>query len=81
MVTIRRVDGVGQSAPEAAVSAADRALMAGDLAAAVSALDRLTGPAVEAARPWLEMARQRLAAETALHQVEGLLVARLGATR
>jgi hypothetical protein len=81
LVTIRRVDGAGQSAPEAALSAADRALMAGDLAAAVSALDRLTGPAAEAARPWLEMARQRLAAETALHQVEGLLVARLGAAR
>jgi len=81
LVTIRRVDGAGQSAPEAAVSAADRALMAGDLAAAVGALDRLTGSAAEAAQPWLQMARQRLAAETALHQVEGLLVARLGSAR
>jgi hypothetical protein len=81
LVTIRRVDGGGQSAPEAAVSAAERALTAGDLAAAVNGLDPLTGPAAEAARPWLQMARQRLAVEEALHQVEGLLVARLGAAR
>jgi hypothetical protein len=81
LVTIRRVDGAGQSAPEAAVNAAERSLTAGDLAGAVAALDPLTGPAAEAARPWLQMARQRLAVETALHQVEGLLVARLGPAR
>lgn len=81
LVTIRRVDGAGQSAPEAAVNAAERSLTAGDLAGAVNALDPLTGPPAEAARPWLQMARQRLAVEAALHQVEGLLVVRLGAAR
>jgi hypothetical protein len=81
LVTIRRVDGAGQSAPETAVSAAERSLTAGDLAGAVNALDPLTGPPAEAARPWLQMARQRLAVEAALHQVEGLLVVRLGAAR
>ena len=70
-----------QSAPEAALSAAERSLAAGDLAGAVAALDPLSGPAAEAARPWLQMARQRLAVEAALHQVEGLLVARLGAAK
>jgi hypothetical protein len=81
LVTIRRIDGAGQSAPEAALSAAERSLAAGDLAGAVAALDPLSGPAAEAARPWLQMARQRLAVEAALHQVEGLLVARLGAAK
>ena len=81
LVTIRRIDGAGQSGPEAALSAAERFLAVGDLAGAVAALDPLAGPAAEAARPWLQMARQRLAVETALHQVEGLLVARLGAAK
>jgi hypothetical protein len=81
LVTIRRIDGAGQTVPEAAVSGAERSLAAGDLAAAVAALDRLTGPAAEAARPWLQMARQRLAVETALRQVEGVLVTRLGAAK
>ena len=81
LVTIRRVDGVGQSAAEAGVSAAERALAAGDLPGAVTALDGLTGSAAEAARPWLQMASQRLAAEEALHRVQSLLVARLGPAR
>jgi hypothetical protein len=81
LVTIRRIDGVGQSEPEAAVSAAERALRGGDLAAAIAGLDRLAGPPAEAARPWLQMARQRLAVEAALHRVEELLTARLGAAR
>ena len=81
LVTIRRVDGAGQSAAEAGVSAAERALAAGDLPGAVTALDGLTGSAAEAARPWRQMAGQRLAAEEALHRVQSLLVARLGPAR
>jgi hypothetical protein len=81
LVTIRRVDGAGQSVPEAAVSAAERSVAAGDLAGAVAALEPLTGPAADAARPWLQMARERLAVDRALHQVESLLVARLGSPR
>lgn len=81
LVTIRRIDSAGQTAPEAAISAAEHSLAAGDLAGAVAALDALTGPGAELARPWLQMARQRLAVETALHHVETLLVARLGAAR
>jgi hypothetical protein len=81
LVTIRRIDGAGQSEPEAVVSAAERALAGGDLAAAIAALDRLAGPPAEAARPWLQMARQRLAVEAALQRVEELLTARLGAAR
>ena len=47
LVTIRRVDGAGQSAAEAGVSAAERALAAGDLPGAVTALDGLTGSAAD----------------------------------
>src|SRR5207237_670933 len=81
LVTIRRIDGAGQTPPEAAVNAAEKFLAAGDLPGAVASLDQLTGQAAEAARPWLQMARQRLAVESALRQIEGLLVARLGAAR
>ena len=81
LVTIRRIEGAAQSAPEAAVSAAAHALAAGDLAGAIAALDRLTGPAAETAQPWLLMARQRLAAEEGLHRVQALVMARLGPAR
>ena len=77
LVTIRRVDGAQQSGPEGAVSAAERALARGDLGDAVGELDRLSGANAEAAAPWLQMARQRLAVEAALAHIQELLVARL----
>jgi hypothetical protein len=79
LVTIRRIDDAAKTGPEAAIDAAQSALARGDLAAAVSALDPLTGPNAEAARPWLRMARERLAAEAALTHLQELLAARLGA--
>jgi hypothetical protein len=78
LVTIRRIGSGRRSEPEAAVNAAENNLAAGDLAAAVGALDRLGGVPGEAARPWLQMARQRLAVENALRRVEASLTARLG---
>jgi hypothetical protein len=78
LVTIRRIDGAGQSGAGAAVAAAEHSLAAGDLDAAVAALNRLSGAPADAARPWLQMARERLAVETALRHIEALLVARLG---
>jgi hypothetical protein len=81
LVTVRRIDGAGQSEPAAAVNAAERALAGGDLAAAIAAFDRLAGPPAEAARPWLQMARQRLAVEAVLRRVEELVTARLGMAR
>jgi hypothetical protein len=79
LVTVRRVAGPGQTAPEAAVSAAEQAMAQGDLAAAIAALEDLRGAPAEAARPWLRMARTRLEAEVALRHVEDILAARLGA--
>ncbi len=77
LVTIRRLDGAGQSPAEAALGAAQRALSRGDLAAAVKNLGALAGAGGEAARPWLALARSRLAVEDALAQLQQLLVARL----
>ena len=78
LVTIRRVDGIGRSGPGATVAAAQLALSRGDLAAAVAEIEKLEGPNAAAARPWLQMARARLQVETALDQVQALLIKRLG---
>jgi hypothetical protein len=84
LVTIRRIDGsshpVTDGGSDGAVSTAQAALARGDLAGAVAALEPLTGADAEAARPWLLMARERLAAEVALDRVQELLTERLGSS-
>lgn len=77
LVTIRRIDGQAQNPTEAAIAAAEKALDGGDLAGAVNALGALQGAPAEAAKPWLEAARKRLAVEQALAAVQGRLVASL----
>jgi hypothetical protein len=79
LVTIRRVGGSDQSPAEAALGDAQHDLAAGDLAGAVAALDRLDGAHRAAAEPWLKMAKDRLAVEAALRQVQAALAASLGA--
>jgi hypothetical protein len=78
LVTIRRIEGGEQTPAETAVSSARQAMASGDLAGAVDALDRLDGASRETAQPWLQMAKQRLAVETALRQVETALATALG---
>jgi hypothetical protein len=78
LVTIRRMDGSSAGGAEGAVNTAQAALARGDLAGAVAALEPLTGAEAELARPWLRMARERLAAETALDRAQELLTERLG---
>ena len=77
LVTIRRIDGPSHTGSGGAVGAAQTALARGDLAGAVAALEPLTGADAEAARSWLLMARERLAAEAALDHVQELLTKRL----
>jgi hypothetical protein len=60
------------------VGAAQAALARNDLAGAVAALEPLTGAAAEAARPWLQLARDWLTVEAALGHLQELLTARLG---
>jgi hypothetical protein len=82
LVTIRRIDGSSHSGSDGgsdgAVGTAQAALARGDLAGAVAAIESLTGADAEAARPWLVLARERLAAETALDHLQELLTERLG---
>jgi hypothetical protein len=79
LVTIRRIGVAARAGPESAVSAAQSALAAGNLAAAVSALGSLEGADAEMAQPWLRLVRHRLAAEAALARLQELLAVRLGA--
>ena len=78
LVTIRRIDGPGRSAPEAAVADAETRMAEGDLAGAVAALGKLPAPNAEAARPWLTMAEARLRVDGALQKLQDLIVAGLG---
>ena len=70
---------MAHAGPGAAVSTAQSALAAGNLAAAISALGSLDGADAEMAQPWLRLARDRLAAKAAVARLQELLAARLGA--
>jgi hypothetical protein len=78
LVQLRRIGGDAQNPAEAATSTAERDMAGGDLAGAVAALSALSGPNAAVAEPWLQMARQRLAVEAALRQVETALTATFG---
>lgn len=81
LVRIRRLDGSGAAArePQAVIDDARKDLAAGDLAGAVAALDKLSGPPAKAAAPWLQQANRRLAVDAVLRQVEALVASQLGA--
>jgi hypothetical protein len=82
LVTVRRVGPAASGdGPEAAVAQAESALARDDLAGAVAALEALHGPAMVAAREWLETARRRLAVEAAFGKATTLVTARLTANR
>ena len=78
LVTIRHIDAAVQTGQEPAMQVAEAALVRGDLSGAVSALQTLSGSNSGAIQSWLQMARQRLAAEAALAHLQELVVARLG---
>jgi hypothetical protein len=77
LVTVRRVDTAGKPAADP-IEAARADLAQGDLAGAVAAVEQLSGAEAKAAQPWLLMARERLAAETALSHLQQVVTARLG---
>ncbi len=81
LVIIRRTDGTSSDNPvEAAVATADAALAKADLAGAVAALERLNGAANAAAADWLQIARQRLAAEQTVANLTQEIAADLAAS-
>jgi hypothetical protein len=74
----RRVGaGAAGGSADAAVATAEGALQSGDLAGAVAALEALRGAAAATAKPWLDDAHRRLAADAALAKAQGLVTARL----
>ncbi len=80
LVTIRRIDGLAVgSDPEAILARAGAQLNASNLAASVTEMDALTGPAAEAAKLWLDEARARVAVESAVTEASLKTIAALGA--
>jgi hypothetical protein len=78
LVTVRRVGrNAGDDPVQNAVATAEGALQKADLDGAVQALDGLQGAPAQAAKPWLDQAHARLAAEAALDKVDTTIVARL----
>jgi hypothetical protein len=63
-ITVRQT-GQGDT-PDGVVERAGQRLSADDLAGAIQELNRLSGGAAQAAKPWLENARRRLAIDTHL---------------
>jgi hypothetical protein len=79
-VRIRRMDAADNATgPEAAIARAERNLADGDVAAAVAQIKSLPTPMQNAFTPWLEQAKERLAAEKAVAALEGEILPPLGA--
>ena len=78
IVTVRRTGDVAGEDASAVISRAEVRLRDGDLGGAVDQLAALTGPAAEAAGPWLARARARLAAEDAVDQLLAQVVPTAG---
>jgi len=80
VVTIRREDGEADGAGAAAVVARVRTRLAGnDFAAAIAEAEHLTEGPAALARPWLDDARARLAADRSLSELTAQAVAAIGA--
>lgn len=81
LVVIRRTDGGGSGGPDAALARAAALLKTGDLADAVVELGALEDGPAHAIAPWLNDARDRLAAESALSALTARALSRLSASR
>ena len=79
-VRVRRVDAADSATgPEASIARAERNLADGDVAAAVAQIESLPASMQNAFKPWLEQAKERLAAEKAVAALEGEILPPLGA--
>ena len=81
LVTIRRTGegAVAAGGVDGALAGAEGALAAGDLPAAIQALETLEPPAAEAAAGWLGDARARLTAERLVATLQARAISRLAA--
>jgi hypothetical protein len=78
LVRLRRTRDATGDGPAALVARTEASLTGGDLDAAVSTMAGLTGASAAAAKPWLDRARARLAAERALVTLHVLAMSRVG---
>jgi uroporphyrinogen-III synthase len=83
LVTVRRTgpQAIARGGVDGIVAQAEGAMDAGDVQAAVTALERLDGASAEAAQDWLAKARMRLAADRALATLQQRALARLTAAK
>ncbi len=82
LVRVRRIDpGATEDSPAAAVTRAERALEKGNLADAVTHLERLSGPPATQAAGWLADAKARLVADKAVADMTAHVIALSGAGR
>jgi hypothetical protein len=80
LISIRPVGAaVAGDHPRAKAARAEAAAARGDLAGAVAALNGLEGKPAETAKPWLDRAKARLAADQALAALESQATANLAA--
>ncbi|WP_413204464.1 uroporphyrinogen-III synthase [Rhodospirillum sp. A1_3_36] len=81
LVTLRRVDGgdAEGDGPLDLLSRAETMVLQNDLAGAVAVLENLTGAPAEAAQPWVNAAKAKLSAETALSELTAEALAAVGA--
>lgn len=77
LITVRPLGAVAGESASALVARAEALLVADDLAGAVAELGKLSGPPAAAAEDWLAQARARVAAQSALVQLNAAVSARL----
>jgi len=78
LVTVRRTGEVTGADTEALVARAEQRLLGNDLPQAVAELAGLAGEPAKAAAPWLEDARARLAADSAMDSLDARIAGALG---
>jgi uroporphyrinogen-III synthase len=80
IISIRPFGNPEGTTPGAVLARAEQALRANNVVQAVSELDALTGPAAEAAAPWVATARTFVAADQGLDELATRSVGAMGAT-
>ena len=77
LVTIRKIDSLGEKTVDGVLAATDAALGLGDLASAVAILETLDGAPGEASAGWLSNARARLEVDGALLELQAVALSAL----
>jgi uroporphyrinogen-III synthase len=79
LVSVRRVGNVPGSSTQSRLARGEAAAKSGDLARAVMEMKGLSGPALSAAKPWIDAAEARLAADRDTASLSQKMIASLAA--